>query len=331
MIVVKAPLRISFFGGGADWPDHFNKHPAVWINAAINKYVYCVAHQRVDGKIYVGYSRQEIVDTPEEISHELVNGAYRVCEDLLDPDLFGLELKYMADIPERGGSGLGSSSAFTAATIMALSRFCPDKTIGKERLAQLTCSVERDICGAPIGVQDQFACVYGGLRRWDADSEGVRSEKYPSWLAREFEKRFVLFDLDMERDHNPLVEQESLIKSGVSTKTLLEMSRNAMKADSYIQRRHWIHAGNILEQLWQSKKKLAGGISSSRIDKVVTEVVRHGALGCKVCGAGGGGHLLCMVMPSDREHLVERMNGKEGLMEVPFQIDDWGTRVIFEG
>ena len=159
MIITQTPFRISFVGGGTDFPDFFRKHGGAVLSSAIDKYVYVIVQKRhFDDLIYVNYSKKEIADHVDKVEHELVREAMKKAGVLK-----GVEITTVADIPI-AGTGLGSSSSVTVGLLNALYLF---RGIQKstEELARQACEIEIERCKKPIGIQDQYIAAYGGLKR----------------------------------------------------------------------------------------------------------------------------------------------------------------------
>jgi D-glycero-alpha-D-manno-heptose-7-phosphate kinase len=157
VIITQTPLRISLAGGGTDFPDFYENNGGCVVSTAIDKYVYCIAKERFDDKIYVSWSKKEIVESVDQIEHELVREAMRKVGVTK-----GIEISFLSDIPAEG-SGLGSSSSVTVGVLNALYHYV-GAVPTPERLAREACDIEIRILGKPIGVQDQYIAAYGGLR-----------------------------------------------------------------------------------------------------------------------------------------------------------------------
>src|SRR2546422_9286443 len=157
MIITQTPLRVSVACGGTDFRDFYEQSGGCAVSTAIDKYVYCIVKERFDDKIYVNWSKKEIVDSIDQIEHELVREAMRKVGVTK-----GVEISFLSDIPAEG-SGLGSSSSVTVGVLHALYQYI-DETPTAELLARQTCMIEIDILRKPIGVQDQYIAAYGGVR-----------------------------------------------------------------------------------------------------------------------------------------------------------------------
>ena len=290
MLIAKAPLRIGLFGGGCDFESFYREHTAYWINAAIDKFVWCILHPRTDGKIYVGYSKQEIVDDWRQVEHKLVRETLGFYEGE-GFDTRGLELKFMSDIPYSRGSGLGSSSSFVVALCCALNaHFNRPQDHGALSLA--ACEIEIHRAKSPIGVQDQLAATLGGLRWYEAWG-GLMNPMELNDCVNFVEQHFRLYDLGIERAENPLPEQDARNKSGENTQLLIELSAIAKEAANCLHAKDVPNLIGCMNRHWLAKKKLSSGVTNERIDAICEEVRRQGGA-CKVSGAGGGGYLLTL-------------------------------------
>src|ERR1700758_5425570 len=171
MIITQTPLRIGLLVGGTDLPTYYREHGGRVLNGAIDKYIYVIVKQRFDDEIYVNYSKKEIVSCVEDLEHELVREAM-----LMAGVTSGVEITMLADIPSTG-SGLGSSSSVTVGLLLALFAY-KGRSLAAEELAERACTIEIDLCGKPIGKQDQYIAALGGVRdiRFGPGDEVVAEE-----------------------------------------------------------------------------------------------------------------------------------------------------------
>ena len=171
MIIVQTPLRVSFFGGGTDFPPFYLSEGGAVLSSAIDKYIFVTIKKRFDQKIRVGYTRAEMVDSVDQIQHDLIREAFRKTGITQ-----GVEIVTMGDIPSEG-SGLGSSSTVTVGALHAMYTYLGE-IVSAEKLAHEACEIEIDTLGKPIGKQDQYIAAYGGLRFIEFQKDGtIRSEK----------------------------------------------------------------------------------------------------------------------------------------------------------
>jgi D-glycero-alpha-D-manno-heptose-7-phosphate kinase len=322
MIITQTPLRISLAGGGTDFRDFFEKHGGMVVSSAIDKYVYCIVKERFDDKIYVNWSKKEIVDSVDQVKHELVRGAMRKVGVTK-----GVEISFMADIPAEG-SGLGSSSSVTVGVLNALHHYA-GTTPTAEQLAREACEIEIDIVGKPIGVQDQYIAAYGGLRYFQfgpGPRVKVNSVKASRATLEDMDNMLMLFFTGKTRESAKiLAEQKSNIRK--KTNVLKAMARQAEQVRRAISTGAIDSLGPLLHEAWEAKRKLAGTITNSQLDEIYERALKAGALGGKISGAGGGGFFLLCV-PSDKRQSVRK--ALADLREMPFRLEKGGSRVVLD-
>ena len=322
MIVVQTPLRISFAGGGTDLKDFWANEEGWVASSAIDKYVYVIVKERFDNKIYVNYSEKEIVDSVDEIRHELVREAMK-----MTGVSYGIEVTTLADIPSEGGSGLGSSSSVTVGLLNAFYAF---KGIQQpaEILARQACEIEIDILGKPIGKQDQYIAAYGGLRFFKFLKDGnVEVEKLPVYNEnyRRLGSNLMLFYTGITRSADKILKQQ---KQNTANKLdhLRKIKYQAAEIREYLLMHQFDRVGYVLRQTWEYKKQLANGITLPEIEAMYQKALDAGALGGKVSGAGGGGFLL-LYCPREKQHKVRE--ALKDYREFPFLLEQDGSKVIF--
>lgn len=321
MIIVQSPLRVSFFGGGSDFPSFYLSEGGCVLSSAIDKYIFVIIKKRFDEKIRIGYTRTEMVDSVDQIHHELIREALR--KTGLS---HGIEVDTMGDIPSEG-SGLGSSSAVTVGALHAMYTYLGD-IVPANRLAEEACEIEIQTLDKPIGVQDQYITAFGGLRFLEFCTNGeVRVDKVrlDDDSRRMFNSNFMLFFTGISRKADTILnEQKENIKDRLTVlreiKALAHVARFELEAGN-------IDAfGDLLHQGWMLKKQMAGRISNDTIDDIYIAARKAGATGGKITGAGGGGFLL-LYCPHEQQDAVRAALGS--LQELPFQLERDGTKVIF--
>lgn len=321
MIITQTPLRISLAGGGTDFPDFYQQHGGCVVSTAIDKYVYCIAKERFDEKIYVNWSKKEIVESVDQIEHELVREAMRKVGVVK-----GIEISFLSDIPAEG-SGLGSSSSVTVGVLNALYHYV-GATPTVEQLAHEACEIEIEILGKPIGVQDQYIAAYGGLRCFEfgpGSAVQVASVETTRAALEDLDNMLMLFYTGKTRQaSNILVQQKSNI--GQKLEVLQQMTEQARQVRQLVEAGDIYGVGAILHQGWEAKRKLAQGVSSGELDEIYERAVKAGALGGKISGAGGGGFFLLCV-PSDKRQAVRQ--ALVNLREMPFRLERGGSRIAF--
>jgi D-glycero-alpha-D-manno-heptose-7-phosphate kinase len=320
LIITQTPLRISLAGGGTDFPGFFEKHGGAVVSSAIDKHVHCIVKERFDDKIYVNWTKKEIVDSVDEIEHELVREAMRKVGVKK-----AVEISFLSDIPAEG-SGLGSSSSITVGVLNALYHFV-DATPTTEQLAREACEIEIEILGKPIGVQDQYIAAYGGLRCFEfGPGQNVRTSSISVSRSAldDLDNMLMLFFTGKTRQaSNILSQQKSNI--GQKVEVLQQMTRQAHQVRQLIEAGDIDGLGAQLHQGWEAKRQLASGISSSELDEIYERAMKAGALGGKISGAGGGGFFLLCV-PSHKRQAVRQ--ALRELREMPFRLERGGSRVV---
>jgi D-glycero-alpha-D-manno-heptose-7-phosphate kinase len=315
---------MSFVGGGSDLPSFYRRHGGAVLSAAIDKYIYVNVNQKFDNGIRVAYSKTEEVNTVAEIEHRLVRATF---EMMGIPG--GVEITTIADIPSRG-TGLGSSSSFTVGLINALNAY-KGRPVSADELGRESCRVEIELCGEPIGKQDQYAAAFGGLNliEFNADDSVLVSPVIMANDKRDLlARRLVVFYTGKTRSASGILrEQTSAVASdGDKQETLRRMVRLAYDLRDELGRGSLDSFGEILDANWRLKKTLTAGISSDDIDRWYQAAKDAGALGGKLLGAGGGGFLL-FYAHEDRHEALEA--ALQPLRRVPFALEPLGSRIIF--
>lgn len=321
MIIVQTPLRISFFGGGTDFPSYFMEEGGCVLSSAIDKFIFLAIKERFDKKLRVGYTRTEMVDGIDELQHELIREALRITGINN-----GVEITTMGDIPSEG-SGLGSSSTVTVGALHAMYAY-RGEIVSAERLAREACTIEIEILKRPIGIQDQYIAAYGGMRFFEFLPDGevkVESIGISPDARRSLNDNFLLFFTGVSRSSSTILdEQKSKIRDRLGE--LREIKQMAYQAREYVEAENFDAIGGLMHQSWELKKRLAGTISNGRINDMYEAARSAGAIGGKIAGAGGGGFLLLYV-PYERQCRVRAV--LKDLQELPFRLEADGTKIIF--
>jgi D-glycero-alpha-D-manno-heptose-7-phosphate kinase len=321
MIITQTPLRVSFVGGGTDLRRFYSREPGCVISAAIDKYVFVIVKERFDAKIVLNYTRKEIVDSVDEIQHDLVRESMKKVQ--VDR---GVEITTLADIPSRG-TGLGSSSSITVGLLNALYAY-HGQFKDAESLAREACEIEIDILGAPIGKQDQYIAAYGNIRKitFHPDERvDIELVKLDYSLRRRLNERLMLFYTGKTRSASAILsEQHKLIPERMGI--LQQMSLLPEEFRACLNNGDFHEIGRILHQNWEYKKQLASGVSDDQLDALYEKAMEAGALGGKVTGAGGGGFML-LYCPGEKQERVRQ--ALSDLTELPFRFENQGSKIIF--
>lgn len=325
MIITRTPFRISFFGGGTDFPLWYRENGGTVLSTTIDKY--CYVHCRKLPPFFdykhktVFFSKQEAFNEIDEIQHPAVREVYRFM-NVSD----GLVMQHDGDLPSH--SGLGSSSSFTVGLLNALYAL-KGKMINKKRLALEAIHVEQEMIKEAVGSQDQVAASFGGFNKIIFSSDKI--EVNPVTISREkkeylqnhlmlFFTGFARFAVEIEKDKlrqldtksHELKTMTTLVDSAVD---LLNGNMNGL--DDF---------GKLLHETWLLKKSLSDKVSTSEIDAIYAKGINAGAVGGKILGAGGGGFILFYVDPQKKEKLKADLSP---LLHVPFRFDTLGSQVIY--
>lgn len=323
MIITKTPFRISFFGGGTDLENFFCKYGGAVISTTFDKYCYVnVRHlpRFFDYGTELSYAKIERVTDTEDISHPAIRNAMKML------DMHEIRLTYEADLPAR--SGLGTSSSFAVGMLNAFYAL-KGKYVDKKRLADEAIYLERVLCQEAGGWQDQIAASFGGFNRINFNIDGTYDvnpiiihadrKKQLNYNLMMFFTGFTRFSFDLQKTN--------AIRYAEKTAQLKEMLTLVDNAEKVLTDKHsdLDEFGRLLDHTWRLKRQTGAAITTSNIDALYEKGIAAGALGGKLLGAGGGGFLLFYVQPEKRAAVKEAM---KGLLHVPFQFEDGGTRVI---
>ncbi len=321
MIIVQTPVRVSFFGGGTDFPSFYRQEGGCVLSTAIDKYIFVtIKERRFDDRIWVSYTRTQIAESVDEVEHELIREAMR----LTGTD-GGVEITTMGDVP--AGTGLGSSGTVTVGALNAMYAY-KNRPVTAETLARQACRIELDILKHPGGVQDEYIAAYGGLRFMEFQTDGtirVESVRLSSELKTRLNENLLLFYTGMNRRSGTILnEQENNVRDRLPI--LRRMKEIAMTARREMEAGHLDALGVLLDESWQLKKQLASRISNGAIDEWYRAARQAGALGGKITGAGGGGFFLLYVPYERRQEVRQTLSH---LREMPFHLEPDGSKVIF--
>lgn len=323
MIITRTPFRMSFAGGGSDIASFYEKHGGCVLSTTINKYMYISVHPSFELKETVlKYSQTEIVEDVSAIDHKYFKEVLNMLR------ISGVEISSTADVP--AGTGLGSSSSFTVGLLHALYSY-KGKFVSKEKLAAKACEIEIDRLKNPIGKQDQYAAAYGGLSFYQFNKNGsvfVEPVIMRNELYSQLERNLMMFYTGELHSASAILKEQSVnITSGNKEANQLKMCDLARELRDELQHNNIDAMGEILNEGWNLKRTLASGISNPEIDEYYDIAMKHGAIGGKLLGAGGGGFLLFYV-PENRQQEVRMA---VGLQQMPFSFDYQGSAVIYVG
>ncbi len=324
MIISRTPHRISFFGGGTDYASWYLEHGGMVLGAAIDKYCYLTCRELppfFKHRHRIAYSKVETVCDADEILHPSVRETLKYLNIQQ-----GLEIHHDGDIPAR--SGMGSSSAFTVGLLKTLYAF-NGKLITKEDLYKQAIHIEQNLIKENVGSQDQVWAACGGLNTIEFLQNGeiivepiIMKEK----LLNNFEGKFMLFFTGLSR-HAHEIAGEQIQNTKKNTQQLSAM--RSLVDDAYkiltSGKDDFKDFGKLLHETWLLKRKLSSKITNSFIDDLYDKALKHGAIGGKLLGAGGGGFIVFYVEPEKQERVK---NALSDYLHVPFHFDFTGSEII---
>ena len=323
MIISRTPLRVSFIGGGSDLSVYYRRRPGSVVSSAVDMYIYITVNKKFDDLIRVSYSKTEMVQSVDEVEHNIIREALKMTGISK-----GVDIVYMGDIPlGSAGVGLGSSSSLAVGVLNALYAY-KGQHVSAEHLAREACEIEIEVLQHPIGKQDQYAAAYGGLNfiQFNKDeSVFVDPIICGKEIRHKLNSKLLLFYTGITRiSSNILAEQKSNIDSnGQYLDEMVKLSNVFMEL---LIKGDLNSIGYLLHEGWEYKKKLAATITTNMIDDYYEKARKAGAIGGKVLGAGGGGFLL---LYCDEKYQDRVRKALSGLKEVPFLFEPQGSKIIY--
>ncbi len=324
MIICRTPFRISFFGGGTDYPTWFQQHGGAFLSTTINRHCYVMCRHlppffEVKGRI--SWSRIENVSTLEEIENPVVRETLRYFT--MEP---ALDIHYHGDLPAR--AGLGSSSAFTVGLLHAL-HVLRGEAVSKYDLAQEAIHVEQNLIGDTVGVQDQIAAAFGGLNHVRIKPDGsfiVRPVSLRPERLHELESHMMLFFSGQTRLASDVAASQ--------VRSMADRQRELMRIQSLVDEALALLTGStdiaefgrLLHETWLMKRSLSDKVSNDHIDGAYTAALQAGAYGGKLLGAGGGGFMLIFAPPERRQAISDALSH---MLMVPIELEFQGSEIIF--
>ncbi|MHB8279574.1 MAG: GHMP family kinase ATP-binding protein [Candidatus Humimicrobiaceae bacterium] len=324
MIITRTPFRISFFGGGTDYPAYYEEHGGACLSTTINRYCYITCRYLppfFDHKFVVRYSKKELTKTIDEIVHP----SARECLKFMGIDR-GAEIIHTSDLPAM--SGIGSSSAFTVGLLNALYSL-KGQMQTKRKLAFDAIHVEQNLIRENVGSQDQVAVAFGGFNKITFNGQNEIFVQ-PVTIGKEkleyFQSHFLLYFTGFSRFASEIAEEQikripENIKELTAMKQMVGAAIDILNGpiDSIND------FGKMLDESWSLKKLLGKLVSNNNIDQIYEAAKSAGALGGKICGAGAGGFMVLFIPPEKQPKVKEVL---KKLILVPFQFENIGSHVI---
>jgi D-glycero-alpha-D-manno-heptose-7-phosphate kinase len=323
MIITRTPFRISFFGGGTDYPVWFEKNGGAVLAATIDKYSYISCRYLppfFDHKYRIVYSRMENKKLLDEIEHPSVRETLRymaISE--------GMEIHHDSDLPAR--TGLGSSSSFTVGLLNALYAL-KGKTIDKNGLAKESIHIEQNIIREHVGCQDQTMAAHGGFNLVEFHKNrdiAVSPVSISPDRLLELQSNLMLYFTGFSRIASEIAQEQvqntpNLTNELSTMRQLVDKALDLLGSNQSIQ-----NFGKMLHETWQLKRSLTKSISTPAIDEIYKKAISAGAVGGKLLGAGGGGFMLVFAAPEKQQAITKALGH---LLRVPFAFEDSGSKII---
>ncbi|GCF07515.1 GHMP family kinase ATP-binding protein [Dictyobacter arantiisoli] len=333
MIIARAPVRISFGGGGTDLAAYYERFGGLVLSTAITRYCYVFISKRSRAGIGINSaSTQEwttcqsgripLIARPLALPRAAL--AWFMEQGWLHDDI---DLFLTSEVPS--GSGLGSSSALAVALIAALGTYC-GRTLRPAEIAELACQLEIERLQMPIGKQDQYASAYGGLNTLEFSAQGVQARPLalPADILQSLNAHLLLFATGLTHNSSTILgaQQKSTREEAKTQDTLHAMKQLAAQMREALLAGQLDHFGHLLDQGWQAKRSLSGAVTTSDIDHWYALARQSGAIGGKITGAGGGGFLL-LYCPLPQQQAVRKNLTQQGLQELEFEFATFGPQV----
>jgi D-glycero-alpha-D-manno-heptose-7-phosphate kinase len=323
MIITKTPYRISFFGGGSDFPSYYQKFGGCVIGSTINKYCYISLRELppfFKNKYRIVWSKIQLLNTIAEIKHPCVKGVLNYFKIKK-----GLEIYHLGDLP--AFSGIGSSSSFSVGLINALLTL-DNKKFNKKELGKLSLHIEQKILKECVGSQDQMWASHGGMNLINFSKKNIEINKLRigEKNKKKLSNNLILFFTGRGR-FSGKIEKDKLSRLGKNLTTLDEMKNYVLVCKNILEKGSSLDEfGELLNDYWNLKKKLSHNVSNCLIDGLYKEAMLSGAKGGKIVGAGGGGFILFYAKPEIQKKLIKKFNK---LTPVKFDFSEEGSKVIF--
>ncbi|MFQ5406823.1 MAG: GHMP kinase [Anaerolineales bacterium] len=331
MLIARAPVRISFGGGGTDLPAYAHTYGGAVVSTTIDKYVYVVMTVQPspdlqilssDYRTFFRHTGGEVLfwegelNLPKAILHE-----YDIHQ--------GVSMFLASEVPP--GTGLGSSSTVSVACIKAVSAARGDN-IDKRAVAEMACHVEIDKLKMPIGYQDQYAASYGGFNWFEFTADGNRAEsiRMPAGFTQQLQRRLLLFFTGQARDSTKILARQSdntKKKGSPALEALHAVRAMADRMRACLESGDSELFGRLLHEGWEQKKKFASGVSNPRVDELYDAARAAGAMGGKLAGAGGGGFMM-LYCEAGRQEAVTTAMEAAGLQRMNYNFENGGARVL---
>lgn len=327
MIITKTPYRISFFGGGTDYPEWYLKNGGEVISSTIDKYIYISCRNLpsfFNHKFRIVYSKVENANKISDIKHPVIKEALNFFNK--KKNIPGLEIHYDGELPAR--SGMGSSSSFVVGMQNTLSAFFK-RRVNKKNLADMSIFLERNVLKETVGSQDQVAASYGGFNSIKFDKNG-KFKINPIFKsindAKELNKNLYLIYTDINRTAKFIANTYVKKLNKEKKKNMFEILDHVRIAKKILEKKNFDDFGLLLNETWKIKRSLSNKVSTNFIDEIYHEGMKYGAIGGKLLGAGGGGFVLFYVPTKNRYAFLKKMKNYKLFS---FNFTSLGSTVVY--
>lgn len=321
-VISRTPLRISFVGGGTDFPDFYKLNGGKVFSAAINKYMYLFVNKYFDEKkCLLKYSQTELVKKIKEIKHPLIRNCLKLTNS------WGLDINSVSDVAS--GTGLASSSAFTVGLLNALYSI-NGQFKSKEFLAKHGSEVEIKMTGSPIGKQDQYITSYGSVNeiKFLKNDKVICTKFLNKNILNEFQEYIILLDTGISMSNNKILSKfKNKIKDKkYKSQNLIEIKKLVGLFQNNLKQKNFKSCGEILNYNWQLKKSFSPNISNKYFDEMFYNLKRLGAYGAKVLGAGGRGYFL-IIANKNVQNKIKKYFYKNNIIDIGFDYE--GSKIVW--
>ncbi len=325
MIITRTPFRISFFGGGTDYPKYYRKYGGVVLGTTINKYCYvsCRKTENIfNYKYRIVWSKNEILNQINNSKNPIVRATLKK----IKPNS-NIEIHFQADLPKN--TGIGSSSAFCVGLIKSIYAL-KKKKINKKKLAKLAIEIEQNKLKEYCGSQDQVWSAYGGMNLITFKKNGsikVNKLKIAKNRKKKLEKNLILMFTGIQR-YSKLIEKKKQKNLNKKIKFLQEIKNLTAKSKKILEGKINLDKfGLALNEYWELKKKLSKNVSDIYLDNIYKKLIKNGAIGAKIIGSGGGGFFLIYCKEKKQSNLINKMKNYKF---VKFKFENEGSKVIYD-
>ena len=330
MLLGLSPVRLSFAGGGTDMPEFYNDHGGCVVSSAINHFTYVIAHSRSDNHIQIFSPDFQAHNKPVKFENLVPRKGTEFPIAFIQYMKYKKGINMMISSDVAPNSGLGSSSSLAVNIVNVISKL-QKKKINLNNICETAHHVQRNILKSPLGKQDEYICAFGGFNfiTFSKNKIKVNPYSFSKNSTLELEKNLLLFYIGSRRSDNILTTQINKTKSR-DPKTMTSLKNVKSIAETLhdsLSNSDFTKFGQLLHKGWIQKKNFSNDMTNKKIDALYEKSLKLGAVGGKLTGAGGGGHLLLYCEPSKQKSVISEMK-KRGLKHTPFSFHSEGSKIL---